>query len=93
MRVANRNLFRDNTVADDVLQSLSLLLRLSPKALFVFSRQIAYGLHDLLRTNAANVHKKEHWAVLFALLEAAGAAALPGRNFLNLSKNQAKMRK
>ncbi|PAV79155.1 hypothetical protein WR25_16601 isoform J [Diploscapter pachys] len=77
LRVANRNLFRDNTVADDVLQSLSLLLRLSPKALFVFSRQIAYGLHDLLRTNAANVHKKEHWTVLFALLEAAGAAALP----------------
>lgn len=26
LRIANRNLFRDNTVADDVLQSLSLLL-------------------------------------------------------------------
>ncbi|KAJ1370138.1 G-box binding factor [Parelaphostrongylus tenuis] len=77
LRVANRNLFRDNTIADDVLQSLSLLLRLSPKAMYVFSRQISFGLHELLRTNAANVHRKEHWAVLFALLEAAGAAALP----------------
>ncbi|KAK5985546.1 SEC7 domain-containing protein [Trichostrongylus colubriformis] len=77
LRIANRNLFRDNTIADDVLQSLSLLLRLSPKAMFVFSRQISYGLHELLRTNAANVHRREHWAVLFALLEAAGAAALP----------------
>ncbi|XGW13828.1 hypothetical protein V3C99_000264 [Haemonchus contortus] len=76
LRIANRNLFRDNTIADDVLQSLSLLLRLSPKAMYVFSRQISYGLHELLRTNAANVHRREHWAVLFALLEAAGAAAL-----------------
>ncbi|CAI2349170.1 unnamed protein product [Caenorhabditis sp. 36 PRJEB53466] len=77
LRVANRNLFRDNTVSDDVLHSLSMLLRLSPKALFVFSRQIAFGLNELIRANAANVHKKEHWAVLFALLEAAGAAVLP----------------
>ncbi|VDM52566.1 unnamed protein product [Angiostrongylus costaricensis] len=77
LRIANRNLFRDNTIADDVLQSLSLLLRLSPKAMYVFSRQISFGLHELLRTNAANVHRKEHWALLFALLEAAGAAALP----------------
>lgn len=43
--------------------------------MFMFSRQIAYGLHELLRTNAANVHKSEHWAILFALLEAAGAGA------------------
>ncbi|KIH67943.1 Sec7 domain protein [Ancylostoma duodenale] len=77
LRIANRNLFRDNTVADDVLQSLSLLLRLSPKAMYVFSRQISFGLHELLRTNAANVHRREHWAVLLSLLEAAGAAALP----------------
>lgn len=53
-----------------------MLQRLSPKAMFVFSRQISFGLHELLRTNAANVHRREHWAVLFALLEAAGAAAL-----------------
>ncbi|CAI5445758.1 unnamed protein product [Caenorhabditis angaria] len=88
LRVANRNLFRDNTVADDVLHSLSMLLRLSPKALFVFSRQIAFGLYELIRANAANVHKKEHWAVLFALLEAAGAAVLPDDYTPNIQTNE-----
>ncbi|CAI4230553.1 unnamed protein product [Auanema sp. JU1783] len=77
LRLANRNLFRDNTVSDEVLQSLSLLLKLSPRAMFVFSRQIAYGLHELLHNNAANLHKKEHWNILFALMEASGAALLP----------------
>uniref|UniRef100_A0A8R1E4Q5 GBF1-like tetratricopeptide repeats domain-containing protein n=1 Tax=Caenorhabditis japonica TaxID=281687 RepID=A0A8R1E4Q5_CAEJA len=77
LRVANRNLFRDNTVSDDVLNALSMLLKLPAKALFVYSRQIAFGLYELIRANAANVHKKEHWAVLFNLLEAAGAAVLP----------------
>lgn len=86
LRVANRNLFRDNTVSDDVLHSLAMLLRLSPKALFVFSRQIAFGLYELIRANAANVHKKEHWAVLFALLEAAGAAVLPDEYAMQIEK-------
>ncbi|GMR39824.1 hypothetical protein PMAYCL1PPCAC_10019, partial [Pristionchus mayeri] len=36
--------------------------------------QVSYGLHALLRRNAANVHKKEQWSVIFALLQAAGAA-------------------
>lgn len=45
--------------------------------MFMFSRQIAYGLHELLRTNAANVHRREHWAVLFGLMEAAGAGVCP----------------
>ncbi|UMM22956.1 hypothetical protein L5515_003908 [Caenorhabditis briggsae] len=91
LRVANRNLFRDNTVSDDVLHSLAMLLRLSPKALFVFSRQIAFGLYELIRANAANVHKKEHWAVLFALLEAAGAAVLPDEYALQSDKNRLKV--
>lgn len=91
LRVANRNLFRDNTVSDDVLHSLAMLLRLSPKALFVFSRQIAFGLYELIRANAANVHKKEHWAVLFALLEAAGAAVLPDEFMLQVEKNSLKV--
>ncbi|CAB3401302.1 unnamed protein product [Caenorhabditis bovis] len=77
LRIANRNLFRDNTVSDEVLNSLTMLLKLSPKALFIFSRQIAYGLYELIRTNAANIHKKEHWAVLFELLETSGAAVFP----------------
>ncbi|GMR39829.1 hypothetical protein PMAYCL1PPCAC_10024, partial [Pristionchus mayeri] len=75
LRVANRYLYRENDpLADEVLQSLSILLELPAAASFVLSRQISYGLHELLRRNAANVHKKEQWAVIFALLQAAGAA-------------------
>lgn len=43
----------------------------------MFSRDIAFGLHDLLRVNAANVHESKHWRVLFALLEAVGASVYP----------------
>uniref|UniRef100_A0A915C108 SEC7 domain-containing protein n=2 Tax=Parascaris univalens TaxID=6257 RepID=A0A915C108_PARUN len=78
LRLTNRNLFRlMDDVAEEILHSLGMLLKLRPPALFMFSRQIAFGLHELLRTNAANVHRREHWAVLFALLEAVGAGAYP----------------
>uniref|UniRef100_A0A914BZ81 GBF1-like tetratricopeptide repeats domain-containing protein n=1 Tax=Acrobeloides nanus TaxID=290746 RepID=A0A914BZ81_9BILA len=55
----------------------NFVLKLRPPALFLFSRQIAYGLHALLRVNAANIHHKEHWTILFTLLEAVGAASYP----------------
>ena len=42
--------------------------------MFVLSRDIAFGLHDLLRTNAANIHCYEDWRIIFSLLEAVGAA-------------------
>ncbi|GMT18525.1 hypothetical protein PFISCL1PPCAC_9822, partial [Pristionchus fissidentatus] len=75
LRVANRYLYRENDpLADEVLQSLAILLHLPAAASFVLSRQISYGLHELLRRNAANVHKKEQWSVIFALLQASGAA-------------------
>ncbi|CAG9537440.1 unnamed protein product [Cercopithifilaria johnstoni] len=78
LRIANRNLYHlKDDIADEVLQSLGILLNLPPPAMFMFSRQIAYGLHELLRTNAANVHRREHWAILFGLMEAAGAGVHP----------------
>jgi hypothetical protein len=62
--------------ADEVLQFMGQqLLALRPPQLFLLSRQIAFGLQILLRTNAANVHSTEHWAMFFTLLEAVGAAA------------------
>lgn len=54
-----------------------MLQKLPPPAMFMFSRQIAYGLHELLRTNAANVHRREHWSILFGLMEAVGAGVYP----------------
>ncbi|KAM3724305.1 Golgi-specific brefeldin A-resistance guanine nucleotide exchange factor [Dirofilaria immitis] len=78
LRIANRNLYHlKDDIADEVLQTLGILLKLPPPAMFMFSRQIAYGLHELLRTNAANVHRREHWTVLFALMEATGAGVYP----------------
>ncbi|VDP15311.1 unnamed protein product [Onchocerca flexuosa] len=78
LRIANRNLYHlKDDIADEVLQFLGILLKLPPPAMFMFSRQIAYGLHELLRTNAANVHRHEHWTILFRLMEAAGAGVYP----------------
>ncbi|EFO21246.1 Sec7 domain-containing protein [Loa loa] len=78
LRIANRNLYHlKDDIADEVLQSLGILLKLPPPAMFMFSRQIAYGLHELLRTNAANVHRREHWAILFGIMEAVGAGVYP----------------
>ena len=39
--------------------------------------QVSYGLHELLRNNAANIHNKEDWNVIFTLMEVVGAAASP----------------
>uniref|UniRef100_A0A8R1Y720 SEC7 domain-containing protein n=1 Tax=Onchocerca volvulus TaxID=6282 RepID=A0A8R1Y720_ONCVO len=78
LRIANRNLYHlKDDIADEVLQFLGILLKLPPPAMFMFSRQIAYGLHELLRTNAANVHRHEHWTILFRLMEATGAGVYP----------------
>lgn len=41
------------------------------------SRQISFGLHELLKTGAANVHTTGDWRVLFTLLECVGAGAQP----------------
>ena len=41
------------------------------------SRQVSYGLHELLKTGAAHVHTTGDWRVLFTLLECVGAGAQP----------------
>ena len=40
------------------------------------SRQVSFGLHELLRTNAANIHSSQDWYTLFMLLECVGAGAI-----------------
>jgi brefeldin A-resistance guanine nucleotide exchange factor 1 len=50
---------------------------MKPHVLHALSSEIAYGLHELLRTNAANIHKSDDWFILFSLLEVVGAAAYP----------------
>ena len=50
---------------------------IKPLVLHSVGRHIAYGLHDLLRTNAANIHSSGDWYTLFTLLEVVGAGTNP----------------
>ena len=54
-----------------------MLLLMKPHVIHSLSSEIAFGLHELLRTNAANIHKSDDWFTLFSLLEVVGAAAHP----------------
>lgn len=60
-----------------VLTSLRILLMMKPAVIHAICQQVAYGLHDLLRTNAANIHSTQDWYTLFTLLEVVGAGAKP----------------
>ena len=50
---------------------------MKPRVLSTLSSEVAYGLHELLRTDAANIHQSNDWFILFSLLEVVGAAAHP----------------
>lgn len=60
-----------------VLQSLRMLLLLKSTTLSRVSRQISYGMYELLKTSAANIHSATDWSIIFTLLECVGAGAPP----------------
>ncbi|XP_051506631.1 Golgi-specific brefeldin A-resistance guanine nucleotide exchange factor 1-like isoform X1 [Myxocyprinus asiaticus] len=76
LRLAIRLLRRED-VGSQVLLSLRLLLMMKPHVLSKVSREVAYGLHELLKTNAANIHCSDDWYTLFSLLECIGAGVKP----------------
>lgn len=76
LRLAIR-LLRREEVAPQVLTSLRILLMMKPAVIHSCTRQISYALHELLRTNAANIHTSQDWFTLFTLLEVVGAGANP----------------
>ncbi|XP_041364766.1 Golgi-specific brefeldin A-resistance guanine nucleotide exchange factor 1-like isoform X2 [Gigantopelta aegis] len=76
LRLAIRLLRRED-IAPQVLTSLRMLLMMRPNVIHSMSRQVAYGLHDLLKTNAANIHSSTDWFTLFMILEVVGAGANP----------------
>ena len=76
LRISIR-LLRREEIAPQVLTSLQILLMMEAKVIHSISQQIAYGLHDLLRTNAANIHSGQDWYTLFVLLEVVGAGVNP----------------
>ncbi|XP_053393405.1 Golgi-specific brefeldin A-resistance guanine nucleotide exchange factor 1-like isoform X2 [Mercenaria mercenaria] len=78
LRISIR-LLRREEVAPQVLSSIQILLMMKPLVIhdFHISEQVSYGLHDLLRTNAANIHSSHDWYTLFMLLEVVGAGVNP----------------
>ena len=70
-------LARREDLASMVVQSLKSLVRLKTTNMFRVSRHVAFGLHELLRNNAANIHEADDWSIIFALIEIAGAGASP----------------
>lgn len=75
LRLAIR-LLRGEEFAWTVLPPLLPLTHLPSATTAPLARQIAYGLFELLKTGAANIHSTEDWKVVFSLLECAGAGAL-----------------
>ncbi|XP_072050985.1 Golgi-specific brefeldin A-resistance guanine nucleotide exchange factor 1-like isoform X2 [Amphiura filiformis] len=75
LRLAIRLLRRED-VAIQVLSSLRMLLFMKKPVAQKVCRQVAFGLHELLRTNAANIHSTQDWYTLFMLLECVGAGAI-----------------
>uniref|UniRef100_A0A1A7X3N0 Golgi-specific brefeldin A-resistance guanine nucleotide exchange factor 1 n=1 Tax=Iconisemion striatum TaxID=60296 RepID=A0A1A7X3N0_9TELE len=80
LRLAIRLLRRED-ISSQVLLSLRLLLMMKPHVLSRVSREVAYGLHELLKTNAANIHCTDDWYTLFSLLECIGAGIKPPASF------------
>ncbi|XP_035670130.1 Golgi-specific brefeldin A-resistance guanine nucleotide exchange factor 1-like [Branchiostoma floridae] len=76
LRLAIR-LLRREEISDQVLSSLRVLLTMKPSVLYKVCRQLSYGLHELLKTNAANIQLARDWDTLFTLLECVGAGATP----------------
>lgn len=46
-------------------------------ALQVTGRQIAFGMYELLKMCAANIHTRDDWTLIFSILEYVGAGIIP----------------
>jgi hypothetical protein len=66
---------------------------MKPSVLHALSSKIAYGLHEFLRTDAANIHQSTDWFILFSLLEVVGGGAQPPPFFQPTSSQHLVMNK
>ncbi|XP_065652483.1 Golgi-specific brefeldin A-resistance guanine nucleotide exchange factor 1 isoform X4 [Hydra vulgaris] len=76
LRIAIRLLGRDE-ISSQILITLRILLMMHPKVLLSCSKQILYGLHELLRTNAVNLRYSRDWITILTILQVVGAGAIP----------------
>lgn len=87
LRLAIR-LMRNEEMSPIVIQSLRMLLLLKSTTLFRISRQISYGLYELLKTSAQNIHTSTDWSIIFTLLECVGAGAQPPKPVMEDSSTE-----
>ncbi|XP_014241483.1 Golgi-specific brefeldin A-resistance guanine nucleotide exchange factor 1 [Cimex lectularius] len=78
LRLAIRLMVREE-MSPMVLQSLRMLLLLKGTTLSRVARQVSYGMFELIKSSAANIHSATDWAIIFTLLECVGAGAPPPR--------------
>lgn len=76
LRLAIRLLHKEE-VSSQVLLTLRILLLMKQNVLQACGRQISFGLHELIRTNASSISSSRDWVTVFTLLECVGAAATP----------------
>ncbi|KAG7153474.1 Golgi-specific brefeldin A-resistance guanine nucleotide exchange factor 1-like [Homarus americanus] len=76
LRLAKVLLRRPN-LANPILQGFRMLLLLRPSVLLRISLQVVCGLREVLSVNTDHIQDPNDWAVLFNLLECAGAGAKP----------------
>lgn len=74
LRLAIRLLHKED-ISSQVLLTLRILLLMKHNVLQACGRQISYGLHELIRTNASSITAGRDWVTVFTLLECVGAAA------------------
>ncbi|KAF2354695.1 Sec7 domain [Trinorchestia longiramus] len=87
-------LVRRPDMSSVALQSLRMLFLLTPSALTAVSLQIVAGVHEVLTLTADHITRGEDWAVVFALMEWAGAGTRPPVHMLppRLSQHLLNMR-
>ena len=49
---------------------------------------MSFGLHEILKTTAANIHTAEEWTIIFTLLEYVGAGKVPTALANSVQQNQ-----
>lgn len=76
LRLAIR-LIRREDISSQILITLRILLMMHPKVLLSCSKQISYGLHELVRTNASDIHYSRDWITILTILQVVGAGANP----------------
>lgn len=57
-----------------------MILLLNTDDLQIVGRQIAFGMYELLKMCAANIHTRDDWTLIFSILEYVGAGIVVSKS-------------